>query len=165
MGAEMSRQMLDRWRCSRKAVWHVSTLVRHHLRPSQVAPAEEGGAPTERALYRYWRDLEGVAADIVFLSLADFLAARGPELDIRSWTKFARTAGVILTAGFVTPSASKPFLLLDGNEIMGEFGLRPGPAVGRLLAALREAETQGEVQDRTQALEFLRRLVREKPSG
>ena len=160
MGEEMSRHALERLRCSRRTVSHVSTMVRHHLRPSQMVPADRGGLPTKRAAYRFWRDLEGVAPDTLFLSLADYLGARGPELDLKDWARFTGMAGAILADGFVTPGASKPFLLLDGNEIMAEFGLTPGPEVGRLLETLREAEAMGQVQDHDQALGYLRRLVR-----
>ncbi|MSQ34539.1 MAG: HD domain-containing protein [Dehalococcoidia bacterium] len=161
MGEEMSRHALERLRCSRKAVWHISTMVRHHLRPSQMVPVESAGWPSKRAVYRFWRDLEGVATDTLFLSMADHLGARGPKLDLRDWTRVAGIAGAILAAGFVTPGASKPFLLLDGNEIMAEFGLTPGPEVGLLLNMLREAEATGQVQDHEQALVYLRHLAQE----
>ena len=164
MGEEMARDILGRLRCSRKAIWHVSTMVRHHLRPSQAAPVDNGGPPSTRAIHRFWRDLEGVAPDTLYLAMADYLAARGPEIDLPGWSQFAGMIGVILSDGFVTPGASKPFLLLDGNEIMAEFGLRPGPRVGQLLEALREAEALGQVQDRGQGLDHLRRIMRAPPS-
>lgn len=163
LGEEMARGILSRLRCSNKATWHVSTMVRHHLRPSQAGPAEDGGTPTARAIHRFWRDLEGVAPDTLFLALADYLAARGPEIDLAGWSRFAGMIGVILSGGFVTPGASKPFLLLDGNEIMAESGLPPGPQVGRLREALREAEALGQVRDREQALDYLRRIMRAQP--
>ena len=125
-----------------------------------MTSAETESMPTKRAVYRFWRDLEGVAPDTLFLSLADYLAARGPELVLKDWAGVTGIAGAILADGFVTPGASKPFLLLDGNEIMAEFGLTPGPEVGRLLETLREAEATGQVQDREQAFGYLRRLVR-----
>ncbi len=156
-GAEMTRDMLGRWRCSRKAVSHVSSLVLHHLRPTQVAP--QGGRPTDRAVYRFWRDLEGVAPDVLFLCMADYLAARGPEAEIGEWSRFLKTIDVILAGGFVRPSVTKPFLLLSGDEIMAVFGLTQGPEVGRLLSALRDAEADGRVQTRGQALGFVRGLI------
>jgi poly(A) polymerase len=159
VGAGMAGRMLERWRCSRRAVWHVSKMVEQHLRPSLMAPTEHDGPPTSRAIYRYWRDLAGVAADTLFLSMADYLAARGPDIGVKEWTDFAGRAGVILAGGFVSPRATKPFLLLSGGEIMAELSLSPGPRVGELLAALREAEAEGKVQTREQAFDFIRGLA------
>ena len=39
---------------------------------------------------------------------------------------------------------------------MRDFGLRPGPALGRLLADLREAQAAGEVPDREAAAAWVR---------
>jgi len=47
--------------------------------------------------------------------------------------------------------------LLTGDDVMAVFGLRPGPAVGRLLRLAREAQDLGIVETREQALAYLRR--------
>jgi hypothetical protein len=132
-------------------------MIRHHLRPSQIA--SPGSPPTQRALVRYFADLEGAAVDIVYLNMADYLAARGPMLSALEWREYSAHCGVILSGGLEASAQSRPFLLLDGTEVMAEFGLKPGPQVGRLLKALRAAESDGAVQTRQDALEFLRRLV------
>ncbi len=159
VGEEMAREMLGRWRCSRRVVSHIATLTRHHLRPPQMAPSGWGGRPSERALYRYWRDLGDVATDTLFLSLADYLASCGPDIVLQDWARVADGAGVILAGGFVARDATKPFLLLNGNEVMAELGIPPGPGLGRLLAALQSAEADGRVETREQAVEFLRGLA------
>ncbi len=158
-GADMARGMLLRLRCSSRTVTHVSQVVRHHMRPSHIGATQGGVPPSPRALFRYWRDLGDVAVDTLFLSLADYLAARGPEIDMKDWSRFAGVAGVILADGFVTPMATKPFLLLNGHELMKEFGLHQGRRVGELLTALQSAEAEGKVQTREDAAEFIRVLI------
>jgi hypothetical protein len=49
-----------------------------------------------------------------------------------------------------------PPVLLNGNELMQQFDLKPGPQVGRLLEMVREAQAAGELNDRSQAFAFLR---------
>ena len=44
---------------------------------------------------------------------------------------------------------------------MGEFGLRPGPRIGELLEAVREAQISGEIADREEALAFVSRKLAE----
>lgn len=54
-------------------------------------------------------------------------------------------------------TVARPPRLLDGNELMRELALAPGPIVGRLLEAVREAQAAGEVRDREAALALARR--------
>ena len=48
--------------------------------------------------------------------------------------------------------------ILNGNEVMAALGIDPGPEVGRLLAALEEAQASGEIANRKEALAFARKL-------
>ncbi len=52
-------------------------------------------------------------------------------------------------------SAGVPAPLLSGEEVMQALGIPPGPAVGKYLAQLREAQLQGEISTRDAALAFL----------
>jgi len=156
-GAVQAAAALRRLRCSRRTVAHVEAMVRHHLRPGQMSPRRE--TPTDRALFRYYRDVGDAAIDTLWLNLADYLAARGPLLEREEWSAYTRMIGAILTGGFETRGESKPFLLLNGHEVMREFRLEPGPKIGALLNSLREAEADGRVRSREEAVEFLRRLI------
>jgi hypothetical protein len=54
-----------------------------------------------------------------------------------------------------------PPRLLDGNEVMNEFSLNPGPRVGEILEAIREAQATGKVETREEALSFAREWIKE----
>jgi hypothetical protein len=67
-----------------------------------------------------------------------------------------------LRAYFETQSESiNPPPLLTGDDVMGEFGLKAGPGLGRLLAALREAQAAGEVLDPDAARHWVRAYLAE----
>ncbi|HNF59712.1 MAG TPA: CCA tRNA nucleotidyltransferase, partial [Elusimicrobiota bacterium] len=51
-----------------------------------------------------------------------------------------------------------PPRVLDGNVLMKTLGIKPGPEVGRLLDAVREAQAAGQVTGRDEALALARRL-------
>ena len=155
-GAEVVRGVLERLRCSRRVIEHVSLMVREHLRPGQISSGRE--LPSRRAVFRYYRDLGNTARDAVFLSLSDYLAARGPRLEADDWQGFCRVADVILNPAF-EPEDSKASLLLNGNQLQRYFGLRPGPVIGRLLGLLRESEATGRIQTREEAIEMLRNEI------
>jgi hypothetical protein len=48
-----------------------------------------------------------------------------------------------------------PPSLVDGNDLLREFGLQPGPQVGDLLEAVREAQVSGEVSSHAEALALI----------
>ncbi len=81
-GAAKTVTILTRLRFSNREIKLVENLACYHLRPVQMANA---GLPTSRAIYRYFRDVGDAGIDILFLALADYLAARGPNLDIKEW--------------------------------------------------------------------------------
>ena len=44
-----------------------------------------------------------------------------------------------------------PAPLLDGDDLIAEFKLKPGAQIGEILEALREGQAVGEIKDRKEA--------------
>ncbi|MBI4282363.1 MAG: HD domain-containing protein [Chloroflexi bacterium] len=159
-GAEVSEDVLRRLRLSSRGINLISTMVRHHLRPTQMSQGVE--MPTPRAIYRYYRDLEEAAIDTLYLNMADYLAAKGPSIEVDDWQRHCRLIGHILHQGLDQSGApQKTPRLVDGHLLMKALGLAQGPLVGRLLEAIQEAYGAGEISTREDALEMARRLVAE----
>ncbi len=157
-GATVAVNMLERVRFSAKEVKLVETVVRHHLRPGQMSQAE---LPTRRAIYRYFRDTEEAGIDILFLSLADHLATRGPRLNLSHWQKHVQVVEYVLSQRFEQENIVRPPKLVDGHDIINIFGISQGPKIGEILEAVREAQASEEVATRQEALDFIEG-VREK---
>lgn len=153
-GADMARDMLTRLRFSKRGVEHVAGMIRQHLRPTQMA--QKGEMPTMRALYRYYRDAGDVAVDTLYLNIADYLAARGPMLERRDWANHCALIRYILEAGKRQKVPESLPRLVNGYDIMKEFALAPGPAIGRLLEIAYEAQAGGDVTTRAQALDLVK---------
>ncbi|MBM3940196.1 MAG: HD domain-containing protein [SAR202 cluster bacterium] len=157
-GAEMARDILRRLRFSNLAVEHVRLMVAEHLRPSQLAP--HGRLPSRRATWKYYRDLEGAAVDTVYLSLADYLAARGPLVEFPRWRERVRIATCVLEGHEARGAVAKARRVVDGHDLMRALGLPPGPALGRLLDAVHEAVGAGDISTKRQALALAKRLMK-----
>ena len=153
LGASMSRDILGRLRLSSRGTQMICGIVENHLRPTQMS---QGGAmPTHRAVYRYFRDAGDIAIDTLYLSLADHLAARGPDLDMGAWEHHTALISHILEVGTQEQSPERMPRLVDGRDLMSEFGLSPGPRIGELLEAIEEAQAAGELVTRDDALEWV----------
>ena len=162
-GERIVRETLTRLRFANGGVEHVARMVRHHLRPTQMA--QKGDMPTARALYRYYRDAGDTAVDTLYLNIADYLAARGPELEQGDWASHCELIRHILEEGGRQKSPETLSRLVNGYDIMKEFSLAPGPAVGRLLAMAHEAQASGDATTRAQALALVERSLSVEETG
>jgi poly(A) polymerase len=153
-GAAMAASILERLRFSNREVGLVESLVYHHLRPAQMA---NGELPTQRAIYRYFRDVGEAGIDVLFLALADYLASRGPLASMEEWRSHCRLMNYILAEHDKQKVKTLPVKLIDGDDIMDKFDLAPGPLVGRLLAIVNEAHASGELSTRQEALALVQK--------
>jgi len=159
-GASLTVAALERLRFSAKETRLVEAMVKYHLRPTQMS---QEGLPTGRAIYRYFRDVEEAGIDTLYLSLADHLATRGPHLDLTGWQEHTRIVDYVLNQYYEQQEQVRPVKLVDGHDLINIFGLSPGPGLGELLEAVREAQAVREVTSREEALEYVReRLATEE---
>jgi len=153
-GASLTVAILERLRFSTKEIRLVETMVRYHLRPMQMS---QEGLPSHRAIYRYFRDAGEAGIDTLFLSMADHLATRGPQLDRAGWQEHTRIVDYVLKQYYEQQKQVRPVKLVDGHDLINIFGLSPGPGLGGLLEAVREAQAVGEITSREEALEYVRK--------
>lgn len=133
-------------------------VVRHHLRP--VLLSQKGEPPTRRAIYRFFRDCGPAGVDICLLSMADVQATYGTTLDIDTWNRLLDVARALLEAWWERPQESvSPITLVNGNDLIEKFDLKPGPQIGHLLEAIREAHAAGQVSTREEALNLAREIL------
>jgi len=158
-GAVIVEQVMERLRFSNRERRLVAAMVREHLRPGMITREPTG--PSRRALHRYFRDAGDAAVDTLYLSFADYLAARGPRFDPDDWAAYAEGIHGILVAYYSRESEAPAPRLVDGHDLMGALGLEPGPIVGRLMETLREAQAAGEIETRPQAIALAGKLLAE----
>jgi poly(A) polymerase len=154
-GAEVVQKIMERLRFSAKETKLVTLMTRYHMRPTQTS---HDGMPTARAIYRYFRDTGDAGIDTLYLSLADHLATRGPGLLPDQWEYHTQLVAHVLEEHF-KQKKQEPIKLVDGNDLMNLFGMKPGAKMGDLLEAIREAQAAGEITTRDEALEFVKKYL------
>jgi len=141
VGAQMAEGILQRLRFPRKQTDDIVACVRHHMQFKDAARMRTG--TLRRLLLRPTFGLE------LELHRLDSLGSHG-RLETY---EFLREQSVKLAQ---QPVLRRP--LLTGRELLA-LGLSPGPAVGRLLAQIRDQQLQGELQTPREALEWVRRAL------
>jgi poly(A) polymerase len=155
-GAEIVAGIGRRLRASRTLTRHLQGLTLHHLRLGFMV--HEAPLPPRR-VHEYLRATEPVGPDVTLLTIADRLSARGsgPFATEEAIEAHLRLAREMLAATLDWRRDGPPPPLLRGDELVAELGVSDGPEVGELLAELEAAQFAGEVGDRQQAIEHLRR--------
>lgn len=177
VGAKLAAPRLNALAFSNEAIAHVRAIITNHMRPHHLAdsmaanralpaanralPAANGTLPSRRAVYRYFRSAGSAGLDAALLALADDLArydGPGPE---EEWQRACAVVGHLLDTYFTAyEEVVRPPRLVDGKRLMDEFGLSPGPEIGRLLNLIQEAQAAGEVVDAEGALALAGKAVR-----
>ena len=157
-GATLAENILERLRFSSKEIKLVTSMVKNHMRPTQMS---QDALPTARAIYRYFRDVGDTGIDTLYLSLADHLATRGPDLILPNWEGHVRIVEHVLKEHFQQKKAA-PSRLIDGNDLINVFGMKPGAAMGKLLEEIREAQASGELTTREEALAYVKSYLSEE---
>lgn len=145
---------------SNDEVARVETIVRHHMRILYHINrwTREKQPPSRRAVYRFFRDTGPAGVDLCLLALADLRATYAQTLPQETWAAALDVVRLLLENWYEKPAESvSPPPLVNGNDLMAALSLEPGPHIGRLLEAIREAQAMGELSTREEALEFARR--------
>lgn len=153
-GEKIAAQVLRRLRFSNDEIGLVSTIVANHLRPILLAL---GHSVSDRAVYRYFRATGKSGVDIAIHSWCDQRATFGEtEYSVQEAELQAVIARLLDRYYHAHDQAVEPAQLLTGRDVMKTLAMKPGPRIGELLDALREAQASGEVATREQALDFIR---------
>jgi tRNA nucleotidyltransferase/poly(A) polymerase len=154
-GERLIRARAETLRLSQVEIDRLGQIVRHHMRPFGLST--QPGAVSRRAIYKFFRDTNSAGVDVCLASMADLLAAYGPAIPQDVWMGRLDVIRSLLEAYWEsTAETISPPILLNGDDLMANFGLKPGPEIGRILAALREAQAAGEIHLRDEALDFAR---------
>ncbi len=164
-GGSRALNRAQQLRLSTVEVEHVGRIVAQHMRPESL---QASGEVSLRAAYRLFRDCGDAGVDVILLSLADFLGRFDSPPPAKEWAGRIEVARSLLEARFAAPAARlDPPRLIRGDQLAAALGIGPGPEIGRLLEAIREAQASGEVEDEASAIALARRLHFERlaPKG
>jgi len=149
-----------RLRLSRRERFRLKRLAENHMRPHQLAELLAAGHLTNKAVRRFFLDLEDDWLLCLALARVDLLATRGPAAP----TDGERRAVALLDhlrSEKAKRADSPPTPLLTGKDILA-LGVPPGRHLGEILEAIDEALFEDASMTREAALTLAQELVRQK---
>ena len=149
-GVPLAQQIMQRIHASTHDRRLVQQIVAHHMRPGQLS--YHGVTP--RAIRRYFVDLGPTGIIVALISLSDHLAMRGPEPLTEHWWRHLSIVRQLLQSYIRERESIIPPRLLQANELLRHFELQPGPIIGQLLESIAEAQADGIIHSKEDALWF-----------
>jgi putative nucleotidyltransferase with HDIG domain len=160
IGGEVALVVARRLGFGEEAARYIRLVVREHMRPGQLGVLDE---VTQRAVARFFHATAGAGPDVLLHLLADHMATRGPQIKEAAWLQQAAWVDALLdTIWGEQIEPTRP--LLNGDELMRALGIASGPLVGRMLAAISQAQAEGEISTAAEAIGLAKKLlVKRKP--
>jgi tRNA nucleotidyltransferase/poly(A) polymerase len=156
-GARIAAKALQRLCFSRVEVRLGETIIRYHMRPLLLA---NQGSVSSRAIYRFFRDTRDAGVDVLLHALADHRATYDPNAEDDRWPRLVALAARMLSDYWERlDERVAPPALIDGHDLLREFGVQPGPRIGELLEAVREAQVEGQLRSSEEALALVGDLL------
>ncbi len=178
LGAKMAEKILDRLRFSSAHKALIMAVIAEHLRPGNLAANHN---ISDRAVFRFFQDLGGHGVDLLLVCWADHssyltpaqlkgvlpYACRDPrharyervDEPRRKTLRHLQVVAYLLRQNYERPDTVRPPKLADGNDVMRLLKLKPSPKIGEILNALHEAQAEGKVKTKAEALAFISSLA------
>ncbi|MCQ2410342.1 MAG: HD domain-containing protein [Elusimicrobiaceae bacterium] len=176
-GAHMARKILERLHYSRSDMRLICAMIGEHLRPSNLASND---FITDKGAYHFFRDLGDAAVPLLFLCWADYTSyvtdaqlrrilphSSEPMMSLEQAKRKAsvgktlrhlQVLALLFKKYFEHPRVVRPSRLVTGRDVMDTLHLPSGPQIGEILEAVAVAQVEGKVQDRSEALAFIKAL-------
>ena len=162
VGEEIVKRIGKRLRWGEEATRFVSKLVRYHLRPFYLRESFLRGELKRKGMANFWRECGDVVPHLFLLSIADAYASGDSEDEVKA---LLETISELenFKRNELTEEKVKP--LLTGHEIMAILSIPQGKMVGEIKRRLEEAQMEGVVRTREEAVEFIKKTYEEILKG
>ena len=132
-------------------------MVRWHLRPGYLSNFKK---PSERAIYRYFRDTKEEGVSTLLLSLADQRSTCGPATTQKDQEHHEKIC-LGLVRRYFEKKKEKPLLrLINGHDLIKILKLKPSPVFAKILTAIEERQSLGKITTKKEAIELAKEIVR-----
>lgn len=156
VGSKMCVPFLKGLKFSKKQIEYISCMIKNHIYPSNVVAAPD---LNDKVMMRYIRKMENNIIDNIILAKSDRLSARGEAITEEIISENLNGLDKLLNFYLEKRETMQPLpKFLDGFEVMKLKGIKQSPELGNIMKALNEAQLNGEINTKEEAIEFVKGL-------
>lgn len=154
IGEQLAKGILKEQKFSKKQIDYIGFIIRNHIYPSAVISAPN---ITDKIYMRYIRKAQDNSIDLITIAKADRLSARGVAISKEMIANNINGLNKLQEFYLKIKPTLKPLpKLLDGNQIMKIRKMKPSKELGDIIDALMEAQQDGNVRTKEEAIEFVK---------
>jgi|WetSurMetagenome_2_1015567.scaffolds.fasta_scaffold15382_4 poly(A) polymerase len=154
--AQISDIITRRLKFSNDDQRYVHDIIANHMRPLFLFLARQKGRLTLKSVNRFFLKTDGRVVDILVHAMAD-MKAKDAHADINDFMEFSNLMLTSYHREFKPLSILPP--LINGNNLIKEFGLFPSPLMGRILNHIKEKRLQRLIYTREEALNEVKKFL------
>jgi len=181
-GAKMARAILERLHFSKEDIKLITSVIGSHLRPGNLAV---NTVISERAMFRLFRAMGNALMPLLILCWADYasyitlarlektksvLPKMPDETDVtklpynspKKTMRFMQAIYMLARTYMEKSPQLSGKTLADGNDIMRELKIKPGPEIGIILEQMKMLQFEGKIKSRQEALLWLKNMAGKK---
>ena len=152
-GEKLVKPLLKDLKFSNKQIEYISSMIRYHIYPSNVIVSPN---LDNKIMMRYVRKMGDNVIDNIILAKADRLSAQGEAVTQEMTEQNLNGLDKLLNFYLQVKPTLKPLpKLLDGNDIMQIIGIKQSPDLGKIISELHEAQLNGDVITKEDAINFV----------
>ena len=152
VGAEMASDIMKRLKYPNDIITSVTTIIKNHMRLK--GSGMKGEVISDKALRKLQVDLGDHLESTLDVMHADNMTHAG------DYAMPAQIPGIRDRYKTIKLPKSKIELPIDGNDVMKDLGLKPGPIIGKLMKTVEDAYMENPKLSAEDALELVRTAYR-----
>ena len=160
VGAKILEDVADRLKWSNDDGKIISLLVKLHMRPFHLNNAKKKTGVKPKAYLKLVKAVGDELIGLFLLAMADSLAGSGhgkpPDMEKEIASLFAES--YTMNMDVIKPVLNSP--LLNGNDLIEEFHLKPGPVFGIIFSELEQVRVANPNLNREEAFEWVREYLK-----
>lgn len=146
IGTELLTEIAQRLKFSNKELLYIQKLIKNHMYLIDFIKN-----PKTKPLYKLISRVNDDVPSLILLFLSDQTAIKRSFENIEYFNN-------LLSEFFKLRAIPKP--LLNGKEIMEIFNLKPSPIIGFLKEKLIEAQMEGSIKNKEEAIKYLEKVIK-----
>lgn len=153
VGAELCKPILRNLKFSKKQIEYIESMIRYHIYPSNIIVTE---GLSDKTKMRYIRRMGDNVIDNIIVAMSDRLSARGEAITDEIVKNNITGLQSLLKYYLEIKDTLNPLpKLLSGEEVMKIKNIKPSKELGKIIDALKEAQFNGDITTKEQAVEFV----------
>ena len=154
--AKIGMIIAEQLRFGKKAVRILATMMERTDRVYAMLTLDD---VAERVCFRYFYDLGSDGIETLLYAWTVYSAYESKNYPLNFETKLRNLVYRLIYYYYAEFCTIKPQPLLSGDDLISRFGLKEGKDIGIVLSRLGEAEAQGQLSSREEALDFVKEFI------